>query len=217
MKILYQVKHMLWKDLILEVRRPSELGAALVFALSSAALVGYVASRVLAYSEVAIIVGLALVEVFLAIFTALMSFVRESDRGTIDGIRLSPVEPVVIYISKLAFTLMLLELLTLAFIGAALFFAGGLVVENLGLLIAIALASGLYLSSVSAFASAISIYIEARGIMLPTIILVLSLPMLQNMITVEIEASTRMITLLLLSGTAFMMITSWLSRYLIEV
>jgi len=217
--MLLRIKKMVWKDLILEVRSFSELGAAIVFAVSSSSIIGFVANRYLAEVRGMLLIGagLILVEIFLAVFTASMGFVREADKETLDGLRSSPVEPIAIFTAKLIFTLIILEALSMIAGLAAIFF-GGNAAREASLLLPLLLATGIYLSSVSAFASAISIYVEARGILLPTLILVLSIPLIQNLATLlENPLNPWGILLLTASGLGFTLIASWLSRYILEV
>lgn len=220
MSLLLQVKRMLWKDLLLETRRVPEFGAALVFAVSAASLIGFAANRFAPSGLTGTLIaglGLVLVEVFLAVFTAIMGFVREADKGTLEGVRSSPVEPVVVFLAKLVFTLVLLETLVAVSTGAAIFF-GGTALREAYMLFPLLASAGIYLASVSAFASALSVYIEARGVLLPTLILVLSAPLIQDVIIlVEGGFYGSGSWMLAFSGLGFMIVASWLSRYILEV
>lgn len=216
-RALSQVKAMVWKDLMVEVRRPVGLGASLVFALSASVLVGFAASRHAVNGELIAVTGLVLTQAFIAVFTATMSFVQEHDRGTLNGIRLSPVEPVVAFVSKLLFTLVLLEVLTVVTVSLASLFSG-FVLGPLQRMYYLLLTAGIYFSSVSAFASVLSVYVEARGVLLPTIVLALSLPMIQSVVALaEGPGGSKSVASLALSGLGFATVVSWLSKYALEV
>ncbi len=166
----------LWRDLLLDYRRRIEAGSALVFSIAAAILTAYALSGFVAGSPAsAEAIGTLLTAVFLSVYASLSSFVREADRGTLDGLRLAPLPPIAIYTAKLIYTFILVFIEVLVYLLALAFFAQTLSVLTPWFLGAVA-ASILYLSAASSFSSSILVYSEARGVLLPVTILVLVLP-----------------------------------------
>jgi heme exporter protein B len=216
--ILETILVLLWKDFTVEARRALELVTTLLFSLIVASFVGFSVSKFSPDRFVGLVIGgtgIVLTQAFIAIFVAIMSFVREADRGTLTGLKLAPVTPVTLYVSKLIFTLILVEVFTVIAYGALIYF-GGYTLEPMRGSLAILLASGLYLSVVSAFTSALSIHLEAKLALIPTLILALSAPLMQSTVTLIVMQNVKLAGLLTISSLVFAMITTWLSEYILE-
>jgi heme exporter protein B len=216
--ILETILVLLWKDFTVEARRALELVTTLLFSLIVASFVGFSVSKFSPDRFMGLVIGgtgIVLTQAFIAIFVAIMSFVREADRGTLIGLKLAPVTPVTLYVSKLIFTLILVEVFTVIAYGALIYF-GGYTLEPMRGSLAILLASGLYLSVVSAFTSALSIHLEAKLALIPTLILALSAPLMQSTVTLIVMQNVKLAGLLTISSLVFAMITTWLSEYILE-
>jgi len=211
---------LLWKDILVEIRRPIEVLSAAIFVLTASSIVGFALSKYIVDYPVKVLVsglGVTIIQLFLAVFIATMGFVREADRGTLYGLKASPISPYTVFLSKLLLAAILMEALTIVAITSEAFF-GGLSVTILKNITLISTLAGLYLATVSAFASAIAIYLEARSVLIPTVILALSAPLVQTILvllaTQELAVSA---TILLLASIGFMIVTIWLSQYILEV
>ncbi len=216
--ILETILVLLWKDFTVEARRALELVTTLLFSLIVASFVGFSVSKFSPDRFMGLVIGgtgIVLTQAFIAIFVAIMSFVREADRGTLTGLKLAPVTPVTLYVSKLIFTLILVEVFTVIAYGALIYF-GGYTLEPMRGSLAILLASGLYLSVVSAFTSALSIHLEAKLALIPTLVLALSAPLMQSTVTLIVMQNVKLAGLLTISSLVFAMITTWLSEYILE-
>ena len=216
--ILETILVLLWKDFTVEARRALELVTTLLFSLIVASFVGFSVSKFSPDRFVGLVIGgtgIVLTQAFIAIFVAIMSFVREADRGTLTGLKLAPVTPVTLYVSKLIFTLILVEVFTVIAYGALIYF-GGYTLEPMRGSLAILLASGLYLSVVSAFTSALSIHLEAKLALIPILVLALSAPLMQSTVTLIVMQNVKLAGLLTISSLVFAMITTWLSEYILE-
>ena len=216
--ILETILILLWKDFTVEARRALELVTTLLFSLIVASFVGFSVSKFSPDRFVGLVIGgtgIVLTQAFIAIFVAIMSFVREADRGTLTGLKLAPVTPVTLYVSKLIFTLILVEVFTVIAYGALIYF-GGYTLEPMRGSLAILLASGLYLSVVSAFTSALSIHLEAKLALIPILVLALSAPLMQSTVTLIVMQNVKLAGLLTISSLVFAMITTWLSEYILE-
>ena len=214
--MLLQVRRILWKDLKLEARNLPELGGAAIFSVASSSLLGFSLSRLPVRDPLPLAgTGLVLIALFLSVFTSVMTVVREEDLGTLDGVRMSPIEPVTFFLAKLLLTFFLLEILiTLSFlttVGLSGWTEGAIYLYSL------VASSGVYLASISALSSAISVYLRARGVLLPTMILVLSLPIIQETLSFLTSWDYSRAVILALSGLLFSLIASWLAGYILEV
>lgn len=216
--ILETILVLLWKDFTVEARRALELVTTLLFSLIVASFVGFSVAKFSPDRFMGLVIGgtgIVLTQAFIAIFVAIMSFVREADRGTLTGLKLAPVTPVTLYVSKLIFTLILVEVFTVIAYGALIYF-GGYTLEPMRGSLAILLASGLYLSVVSAFTSALSIHLEAKLALIPTLVLALGAPLMQSTVTLIVMQNVKLAGLLTISSLVFAMITTWLSEYILE-
>ncbi|NOZ88752.1 MAG: ABC transporter permease subunit, partial [Crenarchaeota archaeon] len=162
-----------------------------------------------------------LVLLFLAVFGALASFVREADRGTLDGLRSAPVPPEAVYVSKLVYTFLLMLVNVLAYSMAVAVF-GGLVEAFSAPVLSAVVASSLYLAAVSSLSSAILVFSEARGVLMPVMVLVLALPYVQLAAPVLAAGFAGGGSVLDAAGLAaaaagFVAVAAWLSRYVLEV
>mgnify|MGYP000083980182 CR=1 FL=1 len=209
---------LLWKDFVIEARRALELVTALLFSLLIASFLGFSTGKFSPDTFTGLVIGstgIVLTQAFIAVFVAIMSFVREADRGTLIGLKLASVTPITLYVSKLVFTLILVEIFTVIAYGALIYFGESMLEPIRGSLI-ILLASGLYLSAVSAFASALSVHLEARLALIPTLILALGAPLMQSTVVLIVMQNVKLAGLLTISGLLFAMITAWLSEYVLE-
>ncbi len=209
-----KVKRMLWKDLVIEVRNLPEIGSALVFSVASSTVLGFSASRLSSDPFIVLTVGLIMIELFLAVFTSIMSVIKEEELGTLDGLRSSPVEPHILFLVKLIVNLVLLESLTIVALITTLILSGA--TSEFVIICTLVLPLGIYLAAVSSFSSAISIYLQTRGILLPTMILVLSLPAIQEALVLASRRDLITFVTISLSGLAFTILVSWLSTYVLE-
>ncbi len=214
---LNQVRTILWKDLRLEARNLPELGGAVVFSVASSSVLGFAVNRLSPEDPLPLIgAGIALIAVFLAVFTSIMTIVREEDLGTLDGVRLTPVRPTTFFAAKLLLSVTLME----GLIGislAAVAVLSGEAIGDLPYLFSMSAAAGLYLSAVSALSSAMAVYLRARGILLPTMILVLSLPAVQEILAFLSVGGRSGIVALALTGAFFSLLASALAGYVLEV
>lgn len=175
MRFANEIKILLAKDLKIEYRNKLEVGLLTVFSISTGAIIGYI-SREFLIASLELIAGMIiLTQLFLSIFASWKSFIRELERGTLNGILLTSVSPSSLFYSKLLLSVLIIELTSLLSIASSAFFSGGLISPTPQFLFGV-LTMGVYLSAVSSFASVIGVYVESRGILVPLVIFVLSLP-----------------------------------------
>ncbi|MCE4612461.1 MAG: ABC transporter permease [Desulfurococcales archaeon] len=167
---------LVWKDYLVDVRSKSVLAFQALFALSSSIFTGYYASRSVE-PLVALGSGIVVVPLFLAVFSAYASMVREAERGTIEGLRLLPVGPEVVVLAKLLYIYALTMLQAEVYFLFSVLFSGYsppmLWVEAwLAMFV-------LYISAAAGFSSAIVAYTGGRALALAVLVIVLTLPMAQ--------------------------------------
>lgn len=209
------------RDVLLDIRRRVEAGSMLVFSVSAGLLSAYVMRSAAGVNAAATSIALTLVLVFLAVFGSLSSFVREADRGTLDGLRLAPIGAEAVFMAKFIYSMAVILLQTLVFLASMGFFAQiGSVLRLVVLLLA--LVSSMYLAAVSSFTSAILVFSEARAVLMPVMVLVLVLPYIQSAAPSIVAAlagspvSLLEVGWLAAAALLFAGLTVWLSRYVLE-
>lgn len=208
------------KDFTIDMRKRVELGSSLVFSVAAGVLAAYIMGGVAGASPSAIALSTSLVLLFLSVYTSLSGFVREAEKGTLDGLRLAPLSPEILYLAKLVYSYTILVGNTLAYSFTLALFGGAYEAVSPYAILAILLAS-LYFASLSSFTSAILVFSEARGVLMPVMILVLSLPYIQVVGPTLVWIYTGLTPLhglvtLVLTATAFLIIVLWLIRYILE-
>ncbi len=210
---------LIWKDFVLDARRFSEAGSMLIFVAAASVLAGYAVRE--ASSVQASVASVLVVMVFLAVYTALSSFIREAERGTLDGLRVAPLAPEELFTAKLLYSAALLVSTSLVYTLLYSFFSGdaSLLAPHVAALIA---AQAVYMSAASSLASAILVYSEARAFLLPVTITVLILPYLQATTPLMLDAAKGAVIAaadlarVTLMALGFAALTVILSRFVLE-
>jgi len=215
-----RVAAMIAKDVRVDMRRRVEAASVAVFAVAAGVLSSYIMGGVAGISPAAASVSVSLVMVFLAVFGSLSGFVREADRGTLDGLRLAPVGPEAVYMAKLLYTYTMIAASSLIYLVVVAVF-GGLWEALTPASLAATLASCLYMAAASSFTSAILVFSEARGVLMPVMVLVLVLPFIQLAAPVLVAAyggsgATAGSLTLVVASVGFISVATWLSRFILE-
>ena len=216
-----QLYALLWKDFLLDYRNPIGVSVIGTFSLTAGVVVGLVYRSSVWPPESLLSVSLPLVLVFLSIFTVYASFIRESDTGTLDGLRLSPVEPGLLMVAKTIYSTLLIVISSAIFTLSALFFSGG-TSAPLGDMFAWLAVSSLYLGTVSSMVSAMLVYSEARSGLAPALIIVFLAPFVNvasaplNQVLSGYAPAPGWASALLGLSLGFLVIGYMLSRFLVE-
>jgi len=167
------------EDLKVEIRRRFEVLASLSFVLSSSLLIAQagLVSKSIIYPAFFIVV------IFLAVFTSTTSFLREMDSKTIYGLKLLPIHPYTVFLAKSLFTFLLivfqgfLEMIFLAIFS-----------NDFGLfgLTPIFLIFSFYIAVISSFSSALVMYSEGRGFLIPMLIFIFTSPVLIPLLRLDL-------------------------------
>ncbi len=170
------IEHLI-KDFKIEFRRKFEVLASLSFVLVSALIL----SQASFFTTKSILIpSFYIVVVFIAVFTSTTSFVREKDSKTLEGLMLLPIHPSTIFLAKTFFSFILItiqgfiELLFLAVFSNYF--------ELLNLLPTF-LVFSLYMAVVSAFSSALVMFSEGRGFLIPMIVFVFTIPIVSTLLS----------------------------------
>lgn len=174
MGFLAAVRVILWKDLLLELRGRQVFTTTFTFALLVLVIFNF-ALDLQADIAPALAPGVLWVAiVFAGMLSIGRSFAREIDRGTIDALRVSPVDRTAILIGKLLGNLIVMTAVELVTVPAFI------LLFNLGprwaeLTLAVAVGTFGYVS-VSTLFAAIAVQTRAREVMLPLLALPLLVP-----------------------------------------
>ncbi|MDQ7842385.1 MAG: heme exporter protein CcmB [Armatimonadota bacterium] len=180
MSVLAAVRHLLWKDLVLELRTREILATMTLFALLVAVVFHFAFSPGPA-DAARLLPGMLWVTLAFASTLGLSrSFVLERDQQCLEALRLFPVDPGLIYAGKFASNLLYLlavEALLLPALGGI---AGVPLRPALGPLGAVLLLGSVGLVAVGTVFSAVSVHTGMREVLLPILLLPLASPVLIN-------------------------------------
>ncbi len=191
------------KDFKVELRRKFEILSSLTFVAVSSLISAY--ASFLTTKEI-IIPSFFIILVFIAVFTSTTSFIREMDSKTIYGLRLIPISPVIVFLSKTLFTFSLVILQGLVELLLLSIFSNDF---NLIAILPIFVVFSFYIAVVSAFSSALVMFSEGRGFLIPMIVFIFTLPVVSPLMDMDL------ITLLLETVAISLSIIS-LSSYVLE-
>jgi|GEM_PF-2502518 ABC-type transport system involved in cytochrome c biogenesis permease component len=214
MSVIGEIKILFLKDLKIEYRNKLEIGILSIFSIATGAIIGFVSRNTL-INQMKLVIGMIiLTQLFLSVFASWKSFIKELEKGTLYSLLLSPISPASLFFSKLLLSVLLIETMSIISLFFSVFFSGGLIKPSIYIVVGI-LAMGLYLSAVSSFSSVVGVYVESRGLLVPLVILVLSLPATLYFVS-SIENMTGLIILVLLSFAYGLVITSLVEMVMVE-
>jgi heme exporter protein B len=193
---LQEVREILFKDLRLELRRRYEIYSIAIFALlanlSFGFALGIANPNVLEFVPATLWTSILFVNM-LGLTTV---FIREMDKGSIDGLRLAPITPQAILLGKTAYTFTLLGLGSIFIVPSSMIILNYsfqsdplLVVSVLGLGI-------LNLAVIGAIVSALAMYSESKALIIPA----LSLPLVPGTLIPSILATGKLVAGVTIDG-----------------
>jgi heme exporter protein B len=180
---LRQVRHLLWKDLVIELRTRDALASMLVFGVLSLTVFNF-AFELRADSVVLVAPGVLWVAILFAGTLGLgRTYSHERDRGSLEGLMLCPVDRSAIYVGKFLANLVYIGLAEIVLVPVfASFF--DVPVLNIGV-IAIIVLGTVGLAAVGTVFGAMAVNTRAREVMLP----ILLLPVLVPLIIASVKAT----------------------------
>ncbi|WP_457550253.1 ABC transporter permease subunit [Archaeoglobus sp.] len=194
---------LLIKDFKIEFRRKFEILASLSFVLVSALILSQASFFT---TKVILIPSFYIVVVFIAVFTSTTSFVREKDSKTLEGLMLLPIHPSTIFVAKTIFSFILITIQGSIELFFLAIFSNNTEILNL---FPTFLVFSLYMAVVSAFSSALVMFSEGRGFLIPMVVFIFTIPVVSTLM------SGNLVTLLIETFSVSLAIVS-LSTYLFE-
>lgn len=178
MSALGAVRHLVWKDLVLEWRGREILTAMVVFSMLVAVVFNFAFSPSPA-DAARLLPGMLWVTLAFASTLGLSrSFVLEHDHGAMEALRLAPFDPSLIYVGKVLANLLYL-LAVEALLLPALAAIAGLSLRGEAAALALILVLGsLGLVAIGTLFSAMSVNTRIREVLLPVLVFPLAAPVL---------------------------------------
>jgi heme exporter protein B len=165
------------KDVMVELRRPHELLSIVAFTLSSVIISSFSWRTVLSLDPVVVSAALWVILYFACILVLTTSFAREVDRGTIDGLRSLPCQPIVIIAGKIVYGLVILVIVLLSLMASSLVFLN-LGFTHLLALSMVFLIGAVDLALIGSMMSAVLMYSEGKNLLLAFLFFPVSVPIL---------------------------------------
>ena len=178
MSALTAVRHLVWKDLVLEWRGREILTAMVVFSMLVAVVFNFAFSPSPA-DAVRLLPGMLWVTLAFASTLGLSrSFVLEQDHGAIEALRLFPFDPSLIYVGKLLANLLYLLAVEVLVLPALAAIAGISLLGSAAPLALILVLGSIGLVAVGTIFSAMSVNTSIREVLLPVLMFPLAAPVL---------------------------------------
>jgi len=172
------VRHLLWKDLVLEWRGREILTAMVVFSMLVAVVFNFAFSPSPA-DAARLLPGMLWVTLAFASTLGLSrSFVLEQDHGAIEALRLFPFDPSLIYVGKLLANLLYLLVVEALVLPALAAIAGIPLLGSAAPLVLILVLGSIGLVAVGTIFSAMSVNTHIREVLLPVLMFPLATPVL---------------------------------------
>lgn len=205
------------KDIRVELRRSHELLASIAFVSIASLSVSLFAYRSL--NPEFVVPSLWLFTLFIGIFVSMITFISEHDKNTLVALRLLPMTPSTLFISKTIYTYLITlfeSFISLLFLSLFTSTSMLLTLEVIIVLIVFTL----YISSVSSFTSMLVMYAEGRSFLIPVLIFTLSVPMLSPLVSISmpmIPYGIVDIALVSVGTLSFLFVAAVLSEFILEV
>ena len=178
MSALGAVRHLLWKDLVLEWRGREILTAMVVFSMLVAVVFNFAFSPSPA-DAARLLPGMLWVTLAFASTLGLSrSLVLEQDHGAIEALRLFPFDPSLIYVGKLLANLLYLLVVEALVLPALAAIAGIPLLGSAVPLVLILVLGSIGLVAVGTIFSAMSVNTHIREVLLPVLMFPLATPVL---------------------------------------
>jgi len=215
--VVNRVIALLVKDIRIELRRGHEILASIAF-VSIASL----AMSLFAYKSQNfefVVPSLWLFTLFISIFISMITFVSEHDKNTLVGLRILPISPSLIFVSKAIFTYLITVVESMVALVLLSIFSSTWILFN-PVIILVLFVFTLYLAGVSSFTSLLVMYSEGRSFLIPVLIFILSVPLLSPLVTLsmpDLPSSFTDLGLLFAGSISFFMVAIALSEFILEV
>ncbi len=215
------------KDIVIMARRWQELAALTILGVSTSIPVAYLISgpQALLFEDAdayTVIATGQLLEMFIiGILAGFIAIVREAEKHTLDGLRLSAIPSEIVFIAKLVFIEILMLILSITYIFVTAVLSNMWQIININYL-ATVVASTVYFSAASALTAFIIIYVESRGLFAAVVLAGFIIPFMQQSGPYLVEASMGLYAItgivgIVGSGVVFSVLATYLAKFLSEI
>ncbi len=196
-----KITAILWKDLITEFRSREMIFSMLVFSLMVAVIFNFSFPPGSEFIDDAAAGIIWMTFIFTSLLGMSRSFVREVDKGCMQGLLLAPIDRVDIYISKMLINLIFIIMVEVVVVPLFSVFFKINLFDSIGALSAVLLLSTLGFAIVGTLFSAIAVNTRTREVMLPILHFPVSIPL----IICAVQATNAV-----MAGQAWSVIWPWL-------
>lgn len=174
---LKQIYYIVAKDIRMELRTKELFNSMFLFALLALVIFNFAFAGEMPYRVLAGALWVAFL--FASVLGLNRSFVKEHDKGCIEGLLLAPAERSVIYFAKFIGNLLfilIVEIFTIPLV--SIFFSRKEIFENPLELLGILVLGSIAISSIGTILSAITVNTKTRELLLPILLFPLILPVI---------------------------------------
>ncbi|GEM_PF-6108609 len=215
------------KDITIMARRWQELAALAILSIGTSIPVAYLISgpQALLFETADAFTVIAtgqLLEMFIiGILAGFIAVVREAEKHTLDGLRLSAIPSEVVFVAKLVFIEILMLVLSMIYIIVTAALSNTWQIVNINYIVTV-VASTVYFSAASALTAFIIIYVESRGLFAAVVLAGFIIPFMQQSGPYLVEAGMGLYTVtgvigIVGSGVFFSILATYLAKFLSEI
>lgn len=166
------------KDLRMELRNKHEISSMLIFGTISILVFSFSIGPFPKYVNEFVPAIIWMVLLFTGTFGFSTIFLRESDQGTIDGLRLLPVSPQAVLIGKVLYGFSLMAIIEVIIIPTSMVLFNFSFNSSCFLVIIVFFLGTLGLALIGTMVSGLAMYSESRAILIPMLMLPMVLPII---------------------------------------
>ncbi|WP_309491929.1 heme exporter protein CcmB [Candidatus Hecatella orcuttiae] len=164
------------KDLLAELRRKYEVFSMLTFALISIIIFNFAFGIFSAAVHQAVPAIIWIIILFAGMFGFSTVFTRESDQGTLDGLRMLPISSQSIFLGKVVYGFLLMGVIEVIFVPLSMVLYSYTFTSSFLLTGLVFVLGTLDLAVVGALVSGLTMYTESRALLIPLLMFPLVLP-----------------------------------------
>jgi heme exporter protein B len=221
-----EILYLAWKDLLMEFRTKQMLNSMVVFSLLVIVIFNYSFTNILFNVKIFDIApGILWISfTFAGMLGLSRAFASEKEEGCLDGLRLCPVDPSVIYLGKVSSNLVIMFIIEAIIIPLFMVLFNFRDIKGLAGLIVIVLLGTLGFMLVGTLFSALTVNMRTREILLPVILFPIIIPLIVSAVsatqkvltTGDLWDATNEVRVLVVYNVAFFIAAQLLFEYVIE-
>jgi heme exporter protein B len=221
-----EILYLAWKDLLMEFRTKQMLNSMVVFSLLVIVIFNYSFTNILFNVKIFDIApGILWISfTFAGMLGLSRAFASEKEEGCLDGLRLCPVDPSVIYLGKVSSNLVIMFIIEAIIIPLFMVLFNFRDIKGLAGLIVIVLLGTLGFMLVGTLFSALTVNMRTREILLPVFLFPIIIPLIVSAVsatqkvltTGDLWDATNEVRVLVVYNVAFFIAAQILFEYVIE-